>query len=246
MNMVVYIFGDMLDINLVSIWAKEYQKYETTIPVTLLYKDVSKEVLQLWPYKSIEIKEKIHVKFDRLNVHLRNNIICDYIKMLAFRYCGESIIMDIDCISQRKLTLSNVPECNWGMVQKTLHNSYSSITYARPESIKIFDEFEEVEDCYAGLQIQRRDYFEDYIKYFNKYIYQINNLKCPGLYGELIISLVHKINNGTYLLPEWNWMFDCRYQNNNKYFEHYCSPLGKNLLLYKNFKLPIIKQILKK
>lgn len=223
-------------------WQKHYINSETTLPAVLFCdSSLSKEVRSAWKFEIIQCNQKINLIFPTM---LDNNyetiFYGNILRQLAFQYVGPCIIVDYDSILIKKLNWSMIPKCDFGLVLKT-KISKRIANCGQPIPHWIFDEFTFVDECYSAPQIIRKDYFSIYIKCLEKYISKMYDL--PGgywQYCESILCLTHKITNGVYLQPEWNWLDDSMTSNKNVIFEHYAELSGKKKLLNKEENIPQI------
>lgn len=242
MKIALLAYGKQCPAWFVANWQKHYINSETTIPAVLFCdSNLSKEVKHVWNFEIIKCNQKINLVFPTM---LENNyetiFYGNILRQLAFQYIGPCVVVDYDSILVNKLIESDIPSCDFGLVLKT-KVSKRIANCGQPIPHWIFDEFSFVDECYSAPQIVREDYFYNYIEYLKKYIFKMYDL--PGgyrQYCEAILCLTHKIMNGVYLQPEWNWLDDSVIPNKNIIFEHYPELTGKKKLLNKEENIPTI------
>lgn len=217
--------------NILSIWLDHYKKNASSIPVVLLHDGtVPGSVLDIWPYQVCVTKHSL----DFLRPLQDDSGIfwgwyVDALRMQCFENCGECIAIDSDALIVSPIDQSHIPQCDWGMVPydegSFLTSSFKTIHY--------FDEYPNLRACNAGVQIFRKGYFQHYKELFIKYADEIPTMRTDAGYGEHINVICHKINNGVFLQPEWNTMWD-NYAIKNPKIKHFIFPEGKDRLLNKN------------
>ena len=140
MKIVTYYFGDDFDPKILVGWINSYSKSETPIQACLLYQNIDRSILATWPYEKIEIQEQIIINANNPEIpKIHNYLKSDIIKMLAFKYCGECIVMDIDTEIKKKITMDMIPKCDWGLVKKKSSKSYCNETFGYPKNFTFFN-----------------------------------------------------------------------------------------------------------
>lgn len=236
MKIVVPYYQD-IDPVILSNWMNHYQQHVKNIPVTLMhYGNVSNTTKQIWPYELIHIKQDISFldKF-KDQFSFASWWYIDTMRMLAYETCGDCLVVDADAVFVKELNINDIPKCEWGIVpfSTTSYNCIQIYEY------NMFDEAKNVKACNAGVQIFRNGYFESYYKLFMKYLVKFQDIALSqGNYGEHINCLTHKINNGVYIQPEWNTMWD-DYSIQKPYIKHYYLPKGKERI-YNDLKMKFL------
>jgi hypothetical protein len=240
MKIVLLAYGENCNCWFVSNWLKYYDESQTDVECVLFHdKTLNSEVKNVWPHKSVECSENIELSF--VNPLPKTEVLRgDVLRMLAYRYIGPCLVTEYDALIKKQITKDMIPMCDFGLVQKT-NLSRTIDNCGQPVPHIIFDEFSFVDECIASPQVVRKDYFDQYVHYLDKYKSQM--YKLPGgyyQYFEAVLCLVHKLNNGVYLQPEWNWMYDSSIRNDNVIIEHYFSEGGKITLLNQEMSPPQI------
>lgn len=237
----IVICGDDPDLDMGKLyhWCRAYEKSKSTLDVYFLSgRTFNYEIRSFWPYKMKNIEDEIYINNivrSGITANIRNDIHSCMFKMLAFRSVGCCIVLDPMCFIEKQIIPESIPTCDWGVVkQDDKHNDKGLNFY------NTFQEFDYVEKTYNAVNIFTYDYSSVFFSLYNKYKNEFYNQPYYPKFCSAIMTLAHKMCNGTFLNDCWCMPCD---DTRDALIRYNYTPESYTKIINDEFNVPIVKML---